>query len=85
MFLTRGDLWLNWVHGEKLFRTYLIDGDWAVNAGNWLWVSSSAFEKSLNYRFKIYSVFTPRGVKHYLNPQFGCYTLQLLFIFYYLL
>ena len=27
---------------------YLIDGDWSVNAGNWMWVSSSAFEKQLD-------------------------------------
>merc|ERR1711892_127339 len=48
MFLTRGDLWLNWEHGLKLFLNYLIDADWSVCAGNWMWVSSSAFEKSLN-------------------------------------
>jgi len=48
MFLTRGDLWLNWEHGLKFFLNYQIDADWAVCAGNWMWVSSSAFEKSLN-------------------------------------
>ena len=48
MFLTRGDLWLNWEHGLKFFLKYLIDADWSVCAGNWMWVSSSAFEKSLN-------------------------------------
>ena len=47
MFLTRGDLWLSWEHGLKLFLNYLIDADWSVCAGNWMWVSSSAFEKSL--------------------------------------
>ena len=51
MFLTRGDLWLNWEHGAKFFINYLIDGDWAVCCGNWMWVSSSAFEKSLNSSF----------------------------------
>ena len=25
-----------------------IDGDWAVGIGNWMWVSSSAFEKALD-------------------------------------
>ncbi len=25
-----------------------IDGDWAVGVGNWMWVSSSAFEKALD-------------------------------------
>jgi len=48
MFLTRGDLWLNWEHGLKMFLKYLIDADWSICAGNWMWVSSSAFEKSLN-------------------------------------
>ena len=48
MFLTRGDLWLSWEHGLKFFLNYMIDADWAVCAGNWMWVSSSAFEKSLN-------------------------------------
>eukprot|EP00092_Neocalanus_flemingeri_P001275 GFUD01001361.1.p1 GENE.GFUD01001361.1~~GFUD01001361.1.p1 ORF type:complete len:169 (-),score=40.24 GFUD01001361.1:795-1229(-) len=31
-----------------MFLKYLIDADWSVCAGNWMWVSSSAFEKSLN-------------------------------------
>jgi len=48
LFLTRGDLWLNWEHGLKFFLEYLIDADWSVCAGNWMWVSSSAFEKCLN-------------------------------------
>ena len=51
MFLTRGDLWLNWEPGYQLFMNYLIDADWAVCSGNWMWVSSSAFEKSLNASF----------------------------------
>ena len=47
-FLTRGDLWINWVEGANFFLKYLLDGDWAVNAGNWMWISSSAFEERLN-------------------------------------
>jgi hypothetical protein len=50
MFLTRGDLWLSWEHGLEIFLRDQIDADWAVCAGNWMWVSSSAFEKSLNCR-----------------------------------
>jgi len=53
MFLTRGDLWLNWEHGLKFFLNYMIDADWAVCAGNWMWVSSSAFEKALNTGFRL--------------------------------
>jgi cryptochrome len=41
MFLTRGDLWLNWDLGAEHFNNHLVDGDWAVNAGNWLWVLMS--------------------------------------------
>jgi cryptochrome len=29
----------------------LIDADWSICSGNWMWVSSSAFEKSLNSSF----------------------------------
>jgi len=47
-FLTRGDLWINWEEGVQMFLHYLLDADWAVCAGNWMWVSSSAFEQVLN-------------------------------------
>ncbi len=47
-FLTRGDLWINWEDGAKFYQKYLLDFDWAVNAGNWMWISSSAFEDVLN-------------------------------------
>ncbi|XP_059155704.1 cryptochrome-1-like [Physella acuta] len=46
-FLTRGDLWINWMKGLEVFDKYLLDADWSVCAGNWMWVSSSAFEKVL--------------------------------------
>ena len=48
VFLTRGDLWLNWEPGHAHFKTHLVDHDWAVNAGNWMWVSSSAFDRLLD-------------------------------------
>jgi len=47
-FLTRGDLWINWIPGAQHFIKHQIDGDWAVGIGNWMWVSSSAFEKALD-------------------------------------
>jgi len=47
-FLTRGDLWISWEDGLSIFLEYLLDGDWSVCAGNWMWVSSSAFDKVLN-------------------------------------
>jgi cryptochrome len=36
-FLTRGALWLSWEIGVEHFLKYLIDADWAVCAGNWMW------------------------------------------------
>jgi len=53
MFLTRGDLWISWEEGFRFFMRYLIDADWAVCAGNWMWVSSSAFEKALTSSFNL--------------------------------
>lgn len=44
----RGDLWISWEEGVKHFLKYLLDADWSVCAGNWLWVSSSAFEQLLD-------------------------------------
>lgn len=42
-FLTRGDLWISWEEGMKVFDEYLLDADWSVNAGNWIWLSCSSF------------------------------------------
>jgi len=41
-FLTRGDLFLNWTHGRDFFDKHLLDGDWALNNGNWLWLAGVA-------------------------------------------
>ncbi|TMS12981.1 Cryptochrome-1, partial [Larimichthys crocea] len=51
-FLTRGDLWINWEEGQKVFEELLLDGDWALNAGNWQWLSASAF---FHQFFRVYS------------------------------
>uniref|UniRef100_W5N0D8 Cryptochrome circadian regulator 4 n=2 Tax=Lepisosteus oculatus TaxID=7918 RepID=W5N0D8_LEPOC len=42
-FLTRGDLWISWEEGMKVFEEHLLDADYSVNAGNWMWLSASAF------------------------------------------
>ncbi|XP_061077193.1 cryptochrome-2-like [Conger conger] len=42
-FLTRGDLWLSWESGMKVFEELLLDADYSVNAGSWMWLSCSAF------------------------------------------
>lgn len=41
-FLTRGDLWQNWTSGRDVFDKLLLDSDWAVNNGNWLWLAGVA-------------------------------------------
>lgn len=47
-FLTRGGLWYIWEYGFQHFFKYLLDADWSVCAGNWMWDSSSAFEQLLD-------------------------------------
>eukprot|EP00186_Timspurckia_oligopyrenoides_P000999 CAMPEP_0182450686 /NCGR_PEP_ID=MMETSP1172-20130603/42934_1 /TAXON_ID=708627 /ORGANISM="Timspurckia oligopyrenoides, Strain CCMP3278" /LENGTH=541 /DNA_ID=CAMNT_0024648381 /DNA_START=39 /DNA_END=1664 /DNA_ORIENTATION=+ len=51
-FLTRGDLWISWEFGQKVFDRYLIDADWSINAANWMWLSCSAF---FHQYFRVYS------------------------------
>ncbi|XP_055541218.1 cryptochrome-1 [Wyeomyia smithii] len=51
-FLTRGDLWISWEEGQKVFEELLLDADWALNAGNWLWLSASAF---FHQFYRVYS------------------------------
>ncbi|GFX55557.1 cryptochrome-1 [Trichonephila clavipes] len=51
-FLTRGDLWVSWEHGMKVFEELLLDGDWSLNAGNWMWLSCSAF---FHQYYRVYS------------------------------
>ncbi|XP_004844852.1 cryptochrome-1 isoform X4 [Heterocephalus glaber] len=42
-FLTRGDLWVSWEEGMKVFEELLLDADWSINAGSWMWLSCSSF------------------------------------------
>ncbi|KAM6970397.1 cryptochrome circadian regulator 5 [Aplochiton taeniatus] len=51
-FLTRGDLWISWEEGQKVFEELLLDGDWSLNAGNWQWLSASTF---FHQYFRVYS------------------------------
>ncbi|TRY67619.1 hypothetical protein TCAL_02907 [Tigriopus californicus] len=51
-FLTRGDLYLSWEDGQRVFEELLLDADWALNAGNWMWLSASAF---FHQYFRVYS------------------------------
>eukprot|EP01094_Clydonella_sp_ATCC50884_P017135 TRINITY_DN2928_c0_g1_i2.p1 TRINITY_DN2928_c0_g1~~TRINITY_DN2928_c0_g1_i2.p1 ORF type:complete len:609 (+),score=215.41 TRINITY_DN2928_c0_g1_i2:210-2036(+) len=51
-FLTRGDLWVHWECGVAVFEELLLDADWALNSGNWMWLSASAF---FHQYFRVYS------------------------------
>eukprot|EP00475_Leptophrys_vorax_P038566 TRINITY_DN6824_c0_g2_i1.p1 TRINITY_DN6824_c0_g2~~TRINITY_DN6824_c0_g2_i1.p1 ORF type:complete len:410 (-),score=82.34 TRINITY_DN6824_c0_g2_i1:108-1238(-) len=51
-FLTRGDLFVHWEWGLKEFEKQLLDADWSINAGNWLWLSASAF---FHQFYRVYS------------------------------
>ncbi|XP_034230704.1 cryptochrome-2 isoform X1 [Thrips palmi] len=51
-FLTRGDLYQSWEEGQKVFEELLLDADWALNAGNWMWMSASAFYHTF---YRVYS------------------------------
>jgi cryptochrome len=51
-FLTRGDLWQSWEAGAEVFDRLLLDADWAINHGNWMWLSASAF---FHQYYRVYS------------------------------
>ncbi|CAG7824192.1 unnamed protein product [Allacma fusca] len=51
-FLTRGDLWISWEEGQLVFEELLLDADVYLNAGNWMWLSASAF---FHQYYRVYS------------------------------
>jgi cryptochrome len=70
-FLTRGDLFVHWEWGRDAFDRDLVDADWALNNGNWMWLSCSCFF------YQYFRVYGPHSfakkydkdgayVKHYL-------------------
>lgn len=52
-FFTRGDLFQDWTIGAEIFNRHLLDADWCVNTGNWLWLSSSA------YFYRYHHIYSP--------------------------
>jgi cryptochrome len=62
-FLTRGDLWQSWEHGARIFDKYLVDSDWALNNGNWMWLSCSAFY------YQYFKVYSPVSFAKKLDPN----------------
>jgi cryptochrome len=36
-------LFISWEEGARVFDRDLVDADWALNNGNWMWLSASSF------------------------------------------
>jgi cryptochrome len=51
-FLTRGGCYIDWERGAEVFEEWLLDHEPACNAGNWQWLSCSAF---FSQYFRCYS------------------------------
>lgn len=45
-----GDLWISWEEGMKVFDELLLDADWSVNAGQWMWLSGWTFRTILKFK-----------------------------------
>jgi len=64
-FLTRGQMYQNWTYGRDVFDRLLVDSDYALNTGNWLWLSGIA-PFSMPF-FRVYSPCPQEGKKSALN------------------
>ncbi|KAA0711739.1 Cryptochrome-1 [Triplophysa tibetana] len=62
-FLTRGDLWISWEEGMKVFEELLLDADWSVNAGSWLSYSCSSFFQ------QFFHCYCPVGFGRRIDPN----------------
>ncbi|XP_071373315.1 cryptochrome-2-like [Centroberyx affinis] len=62
-FLTRGDLWLSWECGMKVFEELLLDADWSINAGSWMWMSCSSFFQ------QFFHCYCPVGFGRRIDPS----------------
>ncbi|XP_078359944.1 cryptochrome-1-like [Oculina patagonica] len=62
-FLTRGDLWISWEEGMRVFERWLLDAEWSLNAGNWMWLSYSAFFQ------QFFNCLCPVGFGRKLDPN----------------
>uniref|UniRef100_A0A6V7QQQ2 (6-4)DNA photolyase n=1 Tax=Ananas comosus var. bracteatus TaxID=296719 RepID=A0A6V7QQQ2_ANACO len=62
-FLTRGDLFIHWEKGRDVFERLLIDSDWAINNGNWLWLSCSSFF------YQYYRIYSPISFGKKYDPN----------------
>ena len=48
---------MSWERGAKVFDKYLLDADWSLNNGNWMWLSASAFF------YQYFRVYGPRELR----------------------
>ncbi|CAG9467200.1 unnamed protein product [Pedinophyceae sp. YPF-701] len=62
-FLTRGDLYVSWERGRDHFDALLIDSDWSLNSGNWMWLSASSFF------YQYFRVYSPVGFGKKYDPS----------------
>lgn len=62
-FLTRGDLYQSWEQGAKVFDVLLLDSDYAINNGNWMWLSASA------YFYQYFRVYSPVAFPKKTDPN----------------
>lgn len=68
-FLTRGQMYQNWTYGRDVFDRQLVDSDYALNTGNWLWLSGIA-PYSMPY-FRVYNPCPQEDKKSALNFDKG--------------
>ncbi|XP_063072025.1 cryptochrome circadian regulator 3b isoform X3 [Engraulis encrasicolus] len=62
-FLTRGDLWISWEEGMKVFEELLLDADWSMNAGSWMCHSCSSFFQ------QFFHCYCPVGFGRRIDPN----------------
>merc|ERR1711988_1776457 len=57
-FLTRGDLYQHWKFGRDVFDKKLLDADWSLNNGNWLWLAGVA-----PFSMPWFRIYSPKDVQ----------------------
>lgn len=62
-FLTRGGCYVSWERGAEVFEEWLIDHEVACNAGNWMWLSCTAFFS------QFYRVYSPIAFGKKWDPE----------------
>jgi cryptochrome len=62
-FLTRGGCYIDWERGADVFEEWLIDHETACNAGNWQWLSCTAFFS------QFYRMYSPIAFPKKTDPE----------------